>query len=510
MAKRRWLLLDILFLGILGLYVLAGRDLVPFHGDESTFIAMSRDYHYLVHQHAPEKVVFRWPPVDEEAQFLRVLNGSINPLTIGLAWDLAGMTVDDLNTGWNWEIVRSPSVWQWHANVRLGHKPADDLLRVARTPSALFAALSVVMVFAIARRLTPSRPAAWTASLLYATNPAILVNGRRAMQEGAMLFTTALVILIALVVIQAQTRSPRWRTLAGWTMALGAAGGLAVASKHTAAVVVAAAFLAVLLAPKLRRQGPPAGIAFDRQHICLVLAAGVLVELVFMLLMPVWWFWPPMLGLIGIIAFLLTIRSTPATARTWIVRGAALLLMYGAMNALPTVWYDLIRTPIYILEGREWLVNRQVGRFGGQHTPGERLDTLVKEAFVAGAQYYEDPAWATFPAITAQIDSYQRSGLAGRGGGPVWAVVQIALLVAGLAALFDRWRDGTAVLIALWLLIAAVTLLLTNPLPWQRYYLILHAPLAVIAGLGLPRLAIVARCRFAARRGVSGWPAGDG
>jgi hypothetical protein len=90
-AIRRWLwLADAILLIVLSLYIFAGRDLVPFHGDESTLIWMSADYHYLVQEHDPAPVAFRIPPSTAPASFNRVMTGSVDALTIGLAWDLAG------------------------------------------------------------------------------------------------------------------------------------------------------------------------------------------------------------------------------------------------------------------------------------------------------------------------------------------------------------------------------------------------------------------------------------
>src|SRR6185503_13809636 len=98
-------------------------------------------------------------------------------------------------------------------------------------PSALCTALAAVAVFALARRLDPRRAAAWCATALFATTPAVLVNGRRAMMEGAPLFFSALTVLVAVVV------ASRWETggrRAAGLAVLGAVAGLALASKHTA------------------------------------------------------------------------------------------------------------------------------------------------------------------------------------------------------------------------------------------------------------------------------------
>ena len=42
--KLSLILIDILFLGLLSLYVFAGKDAVPFHGDESTFPILTKPW----------------------------------------------------------------------------------------------------------------------------------------------------------------------------------------------------------------------------------------------------------------------------------------------------------------------------------------------------------------------------------------------------------------------------------------------------------------------------------
>jgi hypothetical protein len=55
-------LLDAVWLVALALYILAGYDDVPFHGDESTLTYMSRDYHDLVQRRDLDSVLYRDPP----------------------------------------------------------------------------------------------------------------------------------------------------------------------------------------------------------------------------------------------------------------------------------------------------------------------------------------------------------------------------------------------------------------------------------------------------------------
>jgi hypothetical protein len=202
MIRRRWLLvlLDIVFLSALGGYVIAGLEEVPFHGDESSQIYLSRDYYTLFNDHNWSSIRVRGNLWRTREQYLRTMGGAINSYTIGLAWDLAGYSVHDINYS-----------WRWNNNVPYGNRPSNGLLYVSRISSTLFTVLSIVVLYLIARTLSGSRLAAWVACLIYATTPAILVNGRRATQEGALLFSTLLVILVAIQVIRVQARPAiRW------------------------------------------------------------------------------------------------------------------------------------------------------------------------------------------------------------------------------------------------------------------------------------------------------------
>lgn len=499
-AIRRWLwLADAILLIVLSLYIFAGRDLVPFHGDESALIWMSADYHYLVQEHDPAPVVFRMPPVNGTRQFNRVMTGSVDALTIGLAWDLAGLTVDDLNEVWDWGAFDYPTPYEWVVNERRGAVPDDHLLAIGRTPSTLFTIASLFLVFWIARWVSRNRPATWLAAILYATSPAVLVNGRRAMQEGAMFFGTALIILVALYTLRAQ-RQGSWRpALLGWYLALGAASGFAMGCKHTSAIVAAIAFLVVLLYPRLARWDRTV-IAFDRRHVSALLAAGVLAAIVFVALMPIWWSLAALIVLAGLLLACLSFSGLGRPWLAWAARGAAVLLIFGATELQPTVIYDILRTPFYMLEQRQQLVEIQRDEHGDIDSFGDGLVLLARDTFVSYAQYYEDPTWATFEVTKAEIVAYEASGLAGRRGW-VWDALQVGLLGVGLIALAVRWREGESWLLGLWLLFPALVLLLTNPLPWQRYYIGLHAPAAILAGLGLAALlAYTGRARGGAAR----------
>ncbi|MBN1201951.1 MAG: glycosyltransferase family 39 protein [Anaerolineae bacterium] len=498
---RRWngwimWLLDGLWLAGLVIYVLAGYDDVPFHGDESSLISMSRDYHTLVLVGETDPLLYTDTPDNPAEQELRILNGTVGKMAMGLAWDLAGYTVDDINEPWVWE-------WTLEQNRALGHLPGDGLLKAARLSSALLLALSVVIVFSIAQQAAGSRWAAWAASLIYATTPAVLLGGRRAMMDGALLCFSALTIWAALRLVRLPENELRRGTLIVWALALGAlcgfmlagvasggvqtvednaaimllcisvllilavlrawriqepgsrfraqdwwwaalsvASGSAVASKHNGGIVVLAAFLAVLAAPLVQHRGADNPVDFHR-------FAGRILRLV--------------------------------EAGLWAV------LVFLAWN--PAWWANPFQMPEIVWDARTSLLDVQVAWYGGYDGLDERIEGLIDQAFFAPPQYYEVAAWQDY--VGDQIETYRASGLAGQDTGTIWSAALIAACAAGLVDLLRRWRDGPALVVLLWLSVTALALLITVPLAWQRYYLPLYAPLAVVCGVGVWRIARV-------------------
>lgn len=429
---RRPGLLDYVFVAALALYTLAGLRLAPFHGDESTIIFMSRDWFRLVRGDFGS-MVFREPPLEPSAQIeqeLRLVNGVVSKYLIGLFAGLVGLGIDDLNTPWDW-------LQGWHENLYFNHLPGDKLLIAGRLSSALMLALSVAAVFGIGWRVGGPklyRASAWLSALVYATMPAVLINGRRAMFEGATLLTTALVILAGLEVIAWGGGRPRKSSrISGAPLAwltLGVAAGLALASKHNAALTIFPIFAALLWIGRrdaLRTAGSTAAA---------LLAGGA----VFLALNPAWW-------------------SAP------------------------------LRVPGEVLRLRSTLLADQTSGLGGYSSAAERIGALVTRPFGA-AQYYEvEAGWPEW--IGGQIAAYQAAGVGGIDWGalslPVLLLIMLNGAVASLAA--DRAR-GLLIIAAT--AVSCIGVLILNPIPWQRYYLPLNPLFAVLFGLGLGALANLA------------------
>jgi hypothetical protein len=123
----------------------------------------------------------------------------------------------------------------------------------------------------------------------------------------------------------------------------------------------------------------------------------------------------------------------------------------------------------------------------------ERVGAIVTQPFLAPVMHFEVASWGQVSALQEEIARYHGSFLAGY---PAGGAIGVALTVAagiGVIAVLRRIRQPLYAGLLLWLALTVVTLL-ANPLPWQRYYLLLIPIAALLAGLGLQ--AIEKRLHF--------------
>ncbi len=351
--------LDALVLLALMLYILAGSP--PFHGDESTLTHTTRDYYYQFIARDFSMIAFNGAS-DPMDQNLRLIDGRVQKIVGGFLWHIGGFTVKDLNRPWLWGA-------DWEYNLANGHIPSDALLQTQRFASAALMALGVIPLFFIAYRLN-GRGAAYAACLLYATNPALLLNGRRAMMEGALVLFSLLTVLAAMWFLEQQRAGAR-RRVAASVLVLGLSAGMALASKHTAVLVLVPVF-AACAGVLLHRRDPwrLGGLA----------AAGLASLLIFFILNPAWWNNP-----------------TGAGAETLRVRAETL-----ATQRLYFDSYDSL---------------------------AEQVAGVWRQVIVGAPQYYEADDWADF--IAEQIAAYETSPWQGIRLG----VLALPLLLAGFARL---------------------------------------------------------------------------
>jgi hypothetical protein len=479
-------ILDFIFLSVLGGYIFLGLTRVPFHGDESTLIRLSRDFAYLFQDHDIQKVIYRQNPAyGSQEQYERVLTGALDPLTIGLAWTAAGMDREGLNGFWRW-YPRGMDEWEY--NVRAENMPSAELLTVARIPSTLFTVLSIFVVFAIAWNLSRSRPAAWVAAFLYATAPAILVNGRRAMQEGAMLLFTALALSSGLLIArELQAAAPRFRRIAAGFLLLALAAGCALAGKHTSVLAIVPVYfmLAVLIVRIAPGKNPPEEKRPDARCrlLCGWLGSGFLGVSVFFILMPVWWaFAWHWLLLLCLSALCFAIMFAGSGWGGWILRSVPAAAVLGISLLAPGAW-NAVYQPIRIMVDARAELTRVHNTLGlDLPTFDSRIGEMADQLLSARTQYYESLVWDTLEEEQSQIRIYEGAGLDGRGGGLVWGLIILGLAAVGILTLIWKYRSWNGLYLGLWFLFPAAVLLAVNTLAWQRYYLILIAPWSVLAG----------------------------
>ncbi|MCY4021863.1 MAG: phospholipid carrier-dependent glycosyltransferase [Anaerolineaceae bacterium] len=420
--RRRQQLAVALWLALLIVYVLAGVDLAPFHGDESLQIRSSVDYATLFIDGDSAALGVRPDDPRSASSDRRLLQGSINPWTIGYAWHLAGRSSEDLppEPGWDWAL-------DYDTNLALGLRPSPPLLLTSRYPSALFFALSVPLLYAIAWRLG-GIATALLASGLYTLHPALLLNGRRALTEGPMLLFGLLTICCALMILRHGERAG-WR----WWLALALSGGLALASKHSALLFLGGALAWLCLAALLRRERQALPKTARRCVLC-----GILALTVFLALSPALWPDP-----------------------------------WGVLQRLVQVRSDLLEVQVRSL---------QPGGVGMTLT--ERLDQVLTQPFLRPAMFYEVASWSDYEAITAEIEIWRASPLSGMPVNPLTGGALSLLTLAGLARIGRKPEQ--AGLLA-WLALTLVVLLL-NPLAWQRYYLPLLPLTCLLAAVGMTGL----------------------
>ena len=187
--------MDIAWVALLSVYILMGATLVPFHGDESSKIYVGRDYYYIFLQGDLAKIKLdtkRSASADEYRANLA--SGTISNMIYGWLAANNGFAIEDLNDDWHWG-----QSYDW--NSENNRVPDAQLLRQARLASSVQLALAAALFFVFAKR-SINRPTAYVASLLYALHPSVLLNGRRAMQEGSHALGLMMILLTALWLIR--------------------------------------------------------------------------------------------------------------------------------------------------------------------------------------------------------------------------------------------------------------------------------------------------------------------
>ncbi len=458
-TNRRLIFFDLLWLTALAIFVFAGMNLTPFHGDEAGHIYTTRDFHTAFIERRPEALLVN-PPFDIDTESrVRLLNGSVMRYSVGLAWYLSGLTVDDLNAppGWDWGL-------DYATNVATNHRPSAQLLTIARTVASSYFVLSIVALFLIGRSMgippLAWRPTAYIATLVYTLNPVMLLNGRRALVESPYLAFGLLTIWIALEIIRRGANGEK--VVIGWWIVLAVTSALCLASKYSGAIFVAAAFGGIFLAE------------IWREYLAAVVTPAVSSR---RLTFPQW-------------------RPLAHLAGWLILSGVSALSLLLVIS--PALWNDPFTRARDLGSEMTAQVNLVVDILpDAPTTMEERIRAIMTQPFIQPVQFFEQASWADAAPIQEEIRTYMASPLSGVQAGNIGGIVLMVLALVGLVYLLwmlwrgwartdakNRARTGGYMLLLVWLAVTIANLLL-NPIPWQRYYLPLIPVYAVLIGVAV-------------------------
>ena len=386
------------------------------------------------------------PPYDIDSDSrLRLLNGSVMRYSVGFAMQLSGLTPQDLppRPGWDWGLYYAD-------NVQTGHRPTEALLMAGRSAAVFYFAVSIIAMFGIGWQFG-GRWVAYLASALYTLNPIILLNGRRALVESALLCFGLLTIYVALQI--ARKREQGGKGLWGWWAALIICGALTLVSKYSGTIFVAGAFGGIFIAEIFR--------AFQRKKAV---------------------FQP------------LTIKGLMASTLKLTASGLLMLVLVVALS--PALWNDpvsRVRDLTQMLQEQVEIVVSILSPEAPTTIP-QRLEGILTQPFMTPVAFFEQASWAEAEPISQEIAAYNASPLSGLPVDPITGAVLTVLAGIGLlTVVLPRLRlypsNALAVVLLLWLLVTLANLLI-NPLPWQRYYLPEIPIMTLLAAVGIVRIIL--------------------
>ena len=419
----------LLILALSGFYF-AGLAHVPFHPDEATYLYMSADFDTLL----SDPLALAWQPgqsadADPRVRY-RAVDGPLLRFAIGAVRRLARLPA--LPVDWDWSAT-------YTENQARGALPTAGLLLAGRLAAALLYPACLRLIYLAGRDLG-GETAGWLACLLLGTDALVLLHTRRAMAEGPLLFGVCLAIWALL------RAHPRPALLAG-------SGALALSAKLSAAALLPALGLAAL---RLDALFPPGG--------------------------------PGKAGRLSI-----RIRGAVLSGSLFVAVCAGLTF---ALN--PFYW----RQPLPAFQAgwtaRQTLLARQVAEF--QHAdPNQVLSSPpVRVLAMAAHLFILPPVVQDVGNYTAALQEssnrYLAAPLNDFARGLVFGGLRLTLSLAGFGLLTVGSRKVAPILRRkrAWFILAGLSLaaglLISVPLPFQRYWLPLVPFTSICTALGLSGL----------------------
>lgn len=479
--ERLFFWLDAILLVLLTAFILSGITLVPFHADEAAYIHMSQDYDVIVKQ--GNLGAFLLNTNTDVSQGMRLSIGSILGFSIGFARDVTGMG-GSLNNNWDWGYT-------WSENIQQGNMPNHQLLTLARASSALMGALSIVFFFLTTRQLFGSRLPAWIATILLATNGGILVHFRCAMQEGPKFFFLIVTLYLASRALKGLKNGKLHISI---YVLLGLASGFTLAAKQDTVPMLLAIYLALALVPVWQKETGQAILV----NILYLGAATTLALASFLALMPIFWgWWETVFVLAGFAALLFQIPTWNVSKAAKPLSLAGCALIVGMTIVSPSLWYrihipfsEMMEIRRVIIGGQvDYLMSNNLFYLNTIENKARFLLTSIMTSRVTSSAMYMDATSFGINPINEQIAIYEASYLDGRIDTPALDALIVILFAVGIWALFRRFSMESLLIFSL-LFITTTVLFVSIPLPWQRYFLIIQIPYALLAGAGANQIWI--------------------
>jgi hypothetical protein len=463
--------LDAVLLVLLAAFIVSGITLVPFHGDEAAYINLSGDYDVVIKQ--GNLGAFLLTPENPDPG-IRLSTGSVLGFLIGFVRDVTGMG-GSVNNNWSWDQT-------WSENIEQGNMPNRQLLTLSRACSALMGALGVVFLFLSARHLLGSRLSVWATAFLLATHGDVLVNFRRAMQEGLKFFF----LLVTLYLSTQIMRGLKYNKTSSFLYVLmGLASGFTLATKQDTVPMLVAIYLALILIPFLNKEKKNVILA----NILYLGSAGILAFASFLALMPVFWgWWRISLMLIGFSTLLFQIPVWRGSKAAKLMAFLGCALIVGMIIGSPLEGFRIFVPISKMMQVRKSVVKNQVNyRIDNDlfylNTVENKTKFLLETVLRSNVMYMEVATFDIDP-VNGQIAAYETSHIQGRINSPVLDAIILILFIIGAWTLLRRF-DMESLLIFSLFLVTAIFIIAAVSLPWQRYYLIMQIPYSLIAGAGV-------------------------
>lgn len=470
---------EIFFFILIGFFLVKGVSEVPFHGDEASAISMSKDYQKIFNGEI-DQVTYSKKGSTE--QFHRLTTGTVVPIILFITYKITGIQNDSIN---------NPFLWYQHQtlddetliniNKQYGNIPTTKVLIISRYCLTLFTFLSVILLYYFIKAVTQSRVPSMLSSILYVTTPIILCDGRRAILEGALLLIIILAMYLAIRLVQRTKKLKQFSNIVFWMyLYLGIISGVGIATKHNSFIILFSIFIYIIWVNNYIIKNK-----HYRLYLNLLTFFSVLIMFtIYFILNPIWWTTITLLALLVItinltcfsFLFLSKLQKQKCIIKSLLIISCFILFVVSIVPFKTT------------LITRVNLMRWQSDITTDMNSFSDRSRKIVEELFFNKAESHNVQTKDTFSSSQKHIYLYKEGVLKGRKHPIFLGIILISLTIIGLTAMIFqiiKFRNIRFIGIIVFLFIPLTIMILTNKIPWSRYYLIIQPQLYLIIGISL-------------------------